>query len=277
MSSVAVGRAECGLDLRQELQLDLAARRQRLRRVVVNDTRRRPLERKRPLEQAAHLRRAQGRDGVRLESRRRHDLPGAARRAPGAPREPRRQEEAGGIGGRAVPEQIELRRHRAHDLADRQHVEIDQAGSCPASKYSSAMLRPPTTVARLSTVNDLLCIRWLSRWKSASSPSRASSVPRTGCRGAPRCSAAKPGATASDRARRCWHRRAAAEPGRRALPPARLPRRAGFRWHRRTRCRSGCRSSARHCAPDAAACRTRDGRPRSLRRRSCRGCLGPAA
>ena len=36
----------------------------------------------------------------------------------------------------------------------------------PAPKYSSAMLRPPTIVAWLSTVNDLLCMRRFTRVKS---------------------------------------------------------------------------------------------------------------
>jgi len=38
--------------------------------------------------------------------------------------------------------------------------------ACPAPKYSSPTLRPPTIVTWLSTVNDLLCMRRFSREKS---------------------------------------------------------------------------------------------------------------
>ena len=55
-------------------------------------------------------------------------------------------------------------------------------------------------------------------------------------------------------------------------PAARAtPRTAGCRWRRRARCRSGCRSSARRCAPGGGGSRTRGGRRRSPRSRSCRG------
>ena len=50
----------------------------------------------------------------------------------------------------------------------------------PAPKYSSAMLRPPTTVAWLSAVNDLLCMRRFTRVKSVTKLSTRLSRMTTG-------------------------------------------------------------------------------------------------
>jgi hypothetical protein len=46
-----------------------------------------------------------------------------------------------------------------------------------STKYSSAMLRPPTTAIAPSAMNSLLCMRWLSRAISSGEAAKRDSSP----------------------------------------------------------------------------------------------------
>ena len=128
------------------------ARRQRLRRVVLHDAGVVHSNGNEPSSSSAHLRRA-GRLAVACAS------PGAASTANAHARAAWRSSgttppAAGptGIGRRAVPVTDRTPPTPGHDLADR-HARRDRQDhvSGPGSKYSSARLRPPTTVTWLST------------------------------------------------------------------------------------------------------------------------------